>query len=292
MGSNHSAFKTVWETALQDKPYPQWLRNVIRIDAKEFVDYVAAATDKDATDLVNSIMAGDAYILKNAHTSQAIDALRERIFSWRSERSPDNTQKIIEGCSDYHAVNSIPREGKEYYQTIERTHGFFRWNGDPLDIFSMLDPYWGAIKELSGHGVDAFITATPRDGTIDKLAVYQYPMSFGRVSKHFDPPADQKLLLNLPMGMIGRDYGFGPYGFYAIDGDSGKRIYLEHMMNFGDYVCICPTVHHGADPVQPVSSVPDSTPEWESSRGRWLLTAISVPSHEVESRVSTVAVNN
>jgi len=285
-------FRSAWERQLSRKSYPESLGNIIRVEAGTFIDRVLHANEREAGDLVGSILAGDAYVLKNAHSEDHIDSLRSRLIAWRSEQSVDNTQKITEGCLDYHAVNDVLWEGKEYYQTLEHTHGFFRWNGDPLGIFAMLDPYWRAIKMLSGNDPAAFLHATPRNGTIDKLAVYQYPMTFGKVTKHADPSTTQKLLLNLPMGKTGRDYAFGSSGFYAVDGDTGKKIYLEHTMNLGDYICLCPSVHHGADPVQPFNKEPDKKADWESPRGRWLLTAISVPSHEVKNRVSTVAIND
>jgi hypothetical protein len=285
-------FKESWKRALRTKAYPSFLRHVIRMDAKEFVAMVQEADQKSADDLVGSVIAGDAYVLKNAHAEEEVDSLRQRIVEWKNARKQDSFDQIREGCSDFHKIYDVEREGKNFYKTCNHTYEFYRWNGDPLKIFSMITPYWEAIKVLSGHHPEAFLNATPKDGTIDKLAIYQYPMSFGRVTKHYDPPADQKLLLNLPMGKIGRDYGFGEYGFYAVDGDSRKNVFLEHVMNFGDSICLCPTVHHGAEPAHPINRKPDTTPDWESDRGRWLLTALSTPSHEVKNRMATVAVND
>lgn len=286
----HSHFKECWEQALQHKAYPHFLRNIIRIDANEFVTTVRNADRTIAGDLVESVISGDAYVLKNAHSEAEIDRLRQMIVEWRVNREQAESEKILEGCRDIYKINDVEVVGPGYYQVLEHTHGFFRWNNDPLGIFTMLDPYWEAIKILSGHHPQAFAKSTPRDGVIDKLTIYQYPMAIGKVTTHYDPPESQKLLLNLPMGKVGRDYGYGEYGFYVVDSGTGKNIFLEHMMNFGDYICICPTVHHGATPPQPVNGAFDAAPDWESERGRWLLTAISVPSHHVKDRKSTVAV--
>lgn len=287
-----SYFAECWAEQLQERAYPSFLRSIVRIDANEFVATVKSADRKTARDIIDSILSGDAYVLKNAHSEDEIDSLRQRIFKWRNGQAQADSERILEGRPDYHKINDVEMIGPHYYQTYEHAHGFFRWNGDPLGIFAMIDPYWAAIKLVSGNPADAFHKATPVDGIIDKLAVYQYPMTIGGVSKHYDPPAHQKLLFNLLLSKVGRDYGYGECGFYAVDGDSGKNIYLEHTMNFGDYICVCPTVHHGATPAQPVNGQPDEVIDWESDRGRWLLAALAVPSHHVENRLSTVAVND
>lgn len=291
-GDSHLHFKECWQDTLTTREYPSFLRHIIRIDAGEFVDMVSRADAQTAREIIDSVLSGDAYVLKNAHSETDVDCLRHRIVAWRQSLDQAESEKILEGRTDYHKCNNTDLVGPEYYQTCEHAHGFFRWNDDPVAIFSMIDPYWKAIKILSGNQATDFVDSTPRDGIIDKLAVYQYPMTFGRVTKHYDPPAHQKLLFNLPMGKVGRDYGFGEYGFYVIDGDTGKQIFLEHAMNFGDYICICPTVHHGANAVQPVSGVPDEEIDWTSDRGRWLLAALAVPSHHTTNRQSTVAVNS
>lgn len=291
MSEAYLYFRDSWEKALHRKAYPKFLRHVIRIPAKEFVSMVGEANQETADHFVDSVISGDAYVLKNAHSESEIDDLRRRLVEWRNECEESSFDKILEGCPDSHKIYDVEIEGPNVYQTFNHTHGFYRWNGDPVGIFAMINPNWEAIKILSGKHPEAFVQATPKNGTIDKLAVYQYPMTFGGVTKHYDPSADQKLLLNLPMGKIHRDYGFGEYGFYAVDGDTGKHMFLEHAMNFGDYICICPTVHHGAEPVQPIDGPPDIAPDWGSERGRWLLTALSTPSHEVKDRKATVAVN-
>lgn len=290
--SSHLYFREYWNAALATGTYPSFLRHIIRIDAEEFVRSIREADAQTAKELVDSILAGDAYVLKNAHREEEVDELRRRIVHWRFYIKYTDSEQILEGRTNYHKLNNTEFVGSNYYQTCEHAHGFFRWNEDTVGIFPLVDPYWEAIKIVSGNAPDAFVENTPEDGVIDKLAVYQYPMTFGRVTKHYDPPTNQKLLLNLPMGKIGRDYGFGEYGFYAIDGDSRKQIFLEHTMNFGDYVCVCPTVHHGAQPVQPVHNNPDTEIDWKSDRGRWLLAALAVPSHHVAERNSTVAVND
>jgi hypothetical protein len=301
----YECFKQSWEKALSQphkeidkdaphylKNYPHFLRNIVRYDSEEFVNLVMKADQVTADKLVESIISGDLIILKGAHTESEIKEMRQKIMNWRSSIQQAEHEKIEEGRQDFHKINAVEKSGSTYYKTKDHPHIFFRWNKDPAGIFNKIDKYWAAVKVISGLPPDSFLNSTPKDGVIDKLTVFQYPLGYGRITKHRDPPQNQKLLLNLPMSKMGSDFSRGETGFYLVDGKSGNNVYVENVTEIGDYVLTCPSMHHGANSPLPVSGPISTEPNWETEEGRWLLAAISVPSHHVEERNSTIAVNN
>jgi hypothetical protein len=305
MTEPYKHFKNSWEKSLSRPPkiidkyapsfltnYPHFLRHITRYDANEFVDNVMNANQNTAENLVESVISGDLIVLKGAHTGNEIKGLRRRIMEWRSSQPQAENERIEEGCQDFHKINETEREGKNSYKTKDHPHIFFRWNSDPIGIFSKIDKYWSAVKVLSGLPPNSFKNSTPKDGIIDKLTIFQYPMGFGRITKHRDPPQNQKLLLNLPMSEMGVDYARGDSGFYLVDGKSGNNFYVENLTELGDYVLACPSMHHGAQPPMPIDQISLNHLNWETELGRWLLAAISIPSHHVEERNSTIAIND
>ena len=274
------------------KGYPHFVRHIRRYDAQKFVEMVNNADEKTAFELVDSVLSGDIFVLKGAYTEEEVDALRNRILSWRNKTPQAENEKIVEGRQDFHKVNNVEMQGDSYNKTKDHPHVFFRWNGDNVGAFKMIDPYWEAIKIFSGLPSDSFIKSTPKDGVIDKLSVFQYPLGFGKITKHRDPPQSQKLLLNMTLNKRGRDFAYGESGFYLVDGKSGKNVYVENIVEYGSYMCASPSLHHGAQPPMALDGSKNDKPEWETEKGRGLLAAISVPSHHVEKRDSTVAVNN
>jgi hypothetical protein len=296
----HLNFKKSWDDRLKSghrsedyNDYPEYFRNLIQIDAKEFVDKITNANQKIADELVDSILAGDAYVWKDAHTPEEINNIKKGVLEWRVHSAKLKNEDITIGCKDGHIINSSSEIGPRGYRAVNHTHLFFRWNNDPLDIFSKVDKYWDATKILSGLNPESLKKATPNsgDGIVDKLSIFQYPMSYGRISRHRDPPASQKILLNMTMSQIGKDYASGDNGTYVVEGKTKNKVFVENVAGFGDYVSICPAVHHGAPPPTYIDGHKDDSPIWDTDQGRWFLHTMIVPSHHAKGkRYSTIGI--
>ena len=282
------SFKEAWKSKEAAHPSPHYVRNIVMVDANEFYDQVMNATESEAFELVESIYNGDAYILKNAFDEDFIDGLKERIFSW-SKKVENKSFEMRDGCPDYHCVYDKPQGPVGGYTSLEHSYVFFRHNKNPLNVFLPLEKYWQAIKVLSGHDKDAYKDNIPSDGLIDRLTFLQYPINQGKITKHFDSPNSQKLLLGLLMSQIGEDYDYGKNDFYLVDGNQ-RKLYIENICRKGDFVCVYPTLYHGVPKISKVGK--DSNQDWDSIEGRWYLQCYTAESHEVEGRSYSIAVRD
>ena len=282
------SFKEAWKSKEAAHPSPHYVRNIVMVDANEFYDQVMNATESEAFELVESIYNGDAYILKNAFDEDFIDGLKERIFSW-SKKVENKSFEMRDGCPDYHCVYDKPQGPVGGYTSLEHSYVFFRHTKNPLNVFLPLEKYWQAIKVLSGHDKDAYKDNIPSDGLIDRLTFLQYPINQGKITKHFDSPNSQKLLLGLLMSQIGEDYDYGKNGFYLVDTNQ-RKLYIENVCRKGDFVCVYPTLYHGVPKVSKIGK--DSDSNWNSIEGRWYLQCYTAESHEVEGRSYSIAVRD
>jgi hypothetical protein len=278
-------FKNEWDKIEDANTYPHHLRNINIVDASEFVSKVRQASEHDIKQLVDSIYSGDAYILKNAFSSEFIDNLKQKVFNW-SLKTPEGYHEMRDGCPDYHAISNASRGPAGGYVSLEHSYVFFRHNNS-LNIFDIFDTYWETIKMLSGNEIDAYKTNIPSDGIIDRITLLQYPIGFGKITKHYDSSKSQKLLLGNLLSQIGEDYDYGKNGFYLVDKNK-NNVYIENIANKGDFVCVYPTMYHGVPTVKKTNH-PDEV-SWTNTSGRWYLQCYSAESHEVEDREYTVAI--
>ena len=278
-------YRKHWE---KKRKHPHYLRNIIHIDANEFVDIVHNASDRKAKELVNSVNAGDAYILKDAICEDRIEEIKNKIFNWSKDK-PSQSYKILDGCPDYHCINNKPQGSSGGYTTIEHSYVFFGYNKNEFSssLFDTFDKYWSAIKVLSGNEADSFRNNIPSDGVVDRMGLLQYPYNCGKISKHFDSAKTQKLLLGCLMSQIGKDYSYGEQGFYVTD-KNNRKYFLENISKKGDFICVSPTLYHG------VPNIYDKKKDvnWDSLDGRWYAAIFSPESHEVADRDFTVAIKD
>ena len=265
-----SQFREVWETAEKETPNPHFLRNIIILDADEFINKIRTANQQDILELVSSIYAGDAYILKNAVSKEITENIKERVVNW-SATTPEGYQPMIEGCTNYHSITDTGRGPEGGYTSLEHSYVFFRHDKDPLYLFDEFDKYFQAVKILSGNEPNAFVGNTPIDGVIDRITFIQYPVGFGKITTHFDPAKTQKLLIGGIFSQIGEHYNFGENGFYLVD-KNRKNIYLENLITQGDFICAYPTMYHG---VPTVTGDTGSEMGWDSTGGRWYMQCYS-----------------
>ena len=281
-------FKTHWKEAQTKKEHPHHIRNIILIEAEEFVDRVTNADEEESKSIVESVYSGDAYILKNAFNKEEVEDIKSEVFEW-SKSKPSESFQMLDDCPNYHCINDKPKGPSGGYTTIEHSYVFFRHNSDSLTsrLFESFDRYWGAIKVLSGYEKDSFTKNIPSDGIIDRITFLQYPYNCGKISKHYDSSKIQKLLLGGLFSQIGEDYEYGENGFYVTD-RSNKKIFLENIASKGDFLCVSPTLYHGV----PNVTKNNKQPNWDSLEGRWYLQCYSPESHEVTEREFTVGIGD
>ncbi len=284
----HQIFSDLWRSKENVKTRPHYVRNIIMVNADEFVEKVLNADESEASDLVDSIYSGDAYILKDAFDSEFVEDLKHKVYQW-SINTENKSYEMRDGCPDYHCVYDTPQGPAGGYTSLEHSYVFFRHNKNPLNVFHPLEKYWAAVKVLSGHTQDAYKNNVPSDGLIDRITFLQYPINKGKITKHFDSPKAQKVLLGMLMSQIGEDYDYGENGFYLVD-KKDRRVHLENLCKKGDFICVYPTMYHGVPTVTKIDRA--LRQRWDNPDGRWYLQCYTAESHEVEGREYSTAVRD
>ena len=289
MIEQYKIFKNEWDQIETNYQPPHYLRNIIKITAVEFVDIIYNSSIEEIKKLVTSIYSGDAYILKGVLANKEAGLIKEKVYDWSKKNEP-GYQKMLDGCSNYHCFNKSPQGPKGGYVSLEHSHVFFRHNKDDLKLFEKLDKYWNAVKILSGRHQDSFKSNIPSDGIIDRITLIQYPIGYGKITRHYDSPKSKKLLFGCLLTQIGQDYDLGKNGFYLVNKED-ENVYLENEgAGKGDAICVYPTMYHGVPSV--TKKDVREGPNWGASHGRWYLQCYSAQSHEVEHRDYSVGVKD
>tara|TARA_R110000824_G_scaffold380118_2_gene572380 strand:+ start:1114 stop:2043 length:930 start_codon:yes stop_codon:yes gene_type:complete len=283
-------FQKEWDKIEDVKTYPHYLRNVVILEAEDFVEKVTNASQEEAQELVKSIYSGDAYILKNALSPEFVEDLKNRVIEWGKTKE-DKYFQMKDGVQSYRFTNKGDRKPEGGYTEVVHSHIFFRWD-DELELFRHFDKYWSAFKVLSGQSPTAYLNNKPTDGIIDRITLMQYPVNHGRITHHYDSPRRQKMLLGGIFSQIGEDYDGGNNGFYVMDKEK-RKYFLENLSRKGDLICVYPAMYHGVATVKKAGFIQDEDKDlFESREGRFYLQCFSAESHEVVNRGYSVAIKD
>lgn len=267
-------YKREWELKERRRPRPSRVRQIVRRDYAGFRKLVMEGNDSFARYIVDSLYAGDVYILRGAFDPDFLQSVRERTFSYFRSK-PSEFHKMIEGCPDFHRVIDLETGRKYAFNVCKHSAFFYPW-ADPLGLFPPVYEVWRVIKWLMGLQEDAYEENTPKDGVIDRIQVAQYPSRIGFLEPHSDPYLHQRLFLSGYMSARGRDYQGG--GFYVV-GPGDRVVDAEEEIETGDIGIGYATVYHGVAPCNR-----DREPDWDSPEGRWFLSMYSNASDEVKDR--------
>ena len=274
--TKEKTFKAAWQKLENSKELPSRIRNLIKIDFKEFEEKVLKEESSFVEEITNSIYNGDCYIIKNAFSKKFMNDLRDNTFAYFKNK-PSTFHKMLQNCPDFH--RKIDKEiGKKYsFKVCKHAFYFFPWNNDELKIFKSINEKWRLIKKLMGLKFDEFEKNTPKDGVVDRIQVVQYPSRDGFLETHTDPYKFQKFFISGYMSKKGKDYEGG--GFYFLD-KNDKNLNIEDSIDIGDLGIGYATVAHGVDPVNV-----DKEPNFDDKNdGRWFLGLYSNQSDEIKER--------
>lgn len=94
-------YREAWEKLEAPDSRPSYARNIVEADYAEFADRVVAHEPRFVNDVVESLYAGDIYLLKRGFSREFMHDLLEKVYSLWS-RSPSSFHKMLEGCPDFH----------------------------------------------------------------------------------------------------------------------------------------------------------------------------------------------
>ena len=268
-----------WDRLLQDKPPPRYFREIVR---RSTADFIVTLDDEDfVSQVIDSLYAGDVWVLERSFTPAELATLREAVLSFRAGKAMGG-ERIVEGASDFHEIvdgSDAPRGG---YVAVDHSAFFFRWNNTGAKIFALVDRIWSLQKMLSGHAPHAFETNTPKDLSVDRIQFIQYPLGAGKITPHRDPFAVMKAAVGIYLSTFGEDFKQG--GFFVARGP-GDLVPIDPLLKAGDTALWFPGLIHGVEPVDPHSAV-----DWSADTGRWFIALNTVESAYVQNRRVAVPV--
>lgn len=270
-----SHFAREWAFRESHGPRPTRVRKIVRTSYEQFEALVNQGLEWFARYIVESLYAGDVYVLRRAFDPAWMEDLRERAFLY-GQATPSSFHKMLEGTPDFHRIIDLEAGKKYAFHVCKHSSFFYRWNDDPLGLFPVVYERWRVIKVLMGLRADDYERNTPRDGVIDRVQLAQYPSRIGFLEPHSDPYLHQRLFFSGYMSTRGVDYQGG--GFYLV-GHGDRVVDAEDEIEAGDVGIGYATIYHGVAPCNR-----DREPNWNSPEGRWFLSMYSNASDEVPDR--------
>lgn len=238
---NNNPYFPYWKDVLESN-LPNRINNVIKIDYNDFKKkYIN--DNKNCEDLVNSLLAGDLYLLKNVFTKKYINDLKDYVAN-RFLTDKSEFHKVLDGVPNF--TRDITSDlGKKYsFNQRRQLRYFFPFNekNEAFKVYETIYPVWRNLKYLMGYKKDVWEKNKPSDGIVDRLLVSKYPPGEGEMELHQDPYLFQKFFISIYMSKKGEDYING--GVYAIDKDD-KEIDIEQDVDVGDLSFGMATIMHG-----------------------------------------------
>jgi len=272
---DRNEFGRTWSAIESDDTRPERARKVITIEFEELKAKVCEGSKSFARELVESVYAGDAYLVKRAFPKEFMERVKKETWAFWKDK-PESFHAMHEGVPDFHRSIVGEISAKYYAYPVKRSFYFFPWNGDPLGLFETIWKRWGIFKILGGFGMHEWETNTPKDGMVDRIQVILYPRGAGKIDPHVDPWLSCKPVLSAYMSKRGEDYQTG--GAYVVN-QKNEIVDLEPNIDVGDMSFLYPTVAHGVRTVDA-----GQTPDWSKPFGRWWLGPYSVVPNTIQNR--------
>ena len=92
---------------------------------------------------------------------------------------------MLEGCPNFHRIIDMDTGKNTACKVCKHAYYFYKWNGDPINIFDETYQKWRRIKILMGLDEFKYENNTPIDGVIDRIQIVQYPSKFGFLEHTF-----------------------------------------------------------------------------------------------------------
>ena len=270
-------YKNLWKDYEEKNiSYPTRVRNVKTISFKKFAKNIDNNNLDFGKKILKSLFSGDVYIIKKAFKKKFFEDIKVNCRKYFKNK-PSSFYKMLEGCPNFHRIIDMDTGKKYSFKVCKHAYYFYKWNGDPINIFDETYQKWRRIKILMGLDEFKYENNTPIDGVIDRIQIVQYPSKFGFLEPHSDPYKFQKFFISGYMSKKGKDFKGG--GFYAIN-KKNKVVDVEKYIDVGDIGIGFATIIHGVAPVDKKSD-----PNWDDiNNGRWFYSLYSNQSDEVKKR--------
>jgi hypothetical protein len=166
---------------------------------------------------------------------------------------------LTTGCPDHHRI--IDEDGRAHVLSRMHIYLFFPWNQNLFRLFELCSDAF-KLRNATSNILDAnYLSRTPKDAYVPRLAVQHYPEYGGYLDKHSDPVWElQKYNISIQMSEFGQDFHSGGLFFETTN--------VDELTHIGDAALFPAQSPHG---VHPISATPNKKLDWFSARGRWSL---------------------
>ncbi len=270
-------YRKAWEKIESPETRPIYARHIVEMDYGAFEAEVIAQNPDFVNKVVESLYAGDIYLLKQGFPKKFMADLLEKVYAIWSQ-TPSSFHKMLEGCPDFHRIQDEEIAKKYVFESVRHSYYWFHWNGDPMGVIPAIIKRWRIFKFLGGYRFDEYEKNTPKDEVVDRFQVARYLPGIGRSETHSDPHQNQKFFISAFMSKRGIDYKRG--GFYVV-GTGDWLIDLEGRIDIGDIGIGFATVMHGVARIDP-----HMHPDWTAKDGRWWLGLYSNSTDHAEKRAT------
>ena len=137
-------FKAKWDFLENLKIPPRAMRKIVVLEFEEFKNKILSQRSDDVDALCDSLYAGDAYILKNAFSTEYLTELISKAHRYGKE-SESTFHPMVENCPDFNRIVDEDITKKYSIETVRKSHYFFPWNEDPLNLFEPVNKRWRIV---------------------------------------------------------------------------------------------------------------------------------------------------
>jgi len=271
----NNIYKKMWDKYENINKLPCFYRDIIEIDFNEFEKKVYSNDKKISKNIVNSLLAGDVYLLKNTFSKSYLKKLKnEAAKTWKTKKS--EFFKIYEDCPNFYRAITEDLANMYSFKQIKQAQYFFPWNPDFCNLYQETYKRWRVLKYLSGFYKDVWEKDTPKDGIVDRIQIVKYPPNSGLLEPHQDPYIYQKFFISVYLSKKGEDFKEG--GMYFINENKTKFMF-DDLVDVGDMAFGFATLYHGVD----ISKTIEKTSNNDTA-GRWFMGLYTTVSDYVEHR--------
>lgn len=228
----------------------------------EFSDHGRLLQDEDRLkEMREELRSGNVYIARRVVSRETLEPLRDYLTVIGKSSLP-NYQPLEAGAPNFHRMNDW--DPRSYVGGCFHQFSFFPWNQDPFRLFERFREVYEVKNRLSGLDASRFLARTPDADCTARLSVQYYPQGGGGLKLHADPVDHHQLVVpSMSMCKKGEDFNVG--GVY-IEPNSGQRIMVEDILDWGDVIYFNARCPHGIEPIDPELPM-----DWLSFRGRWAM---------------------
>ena len=260
---NLSNFQLAWENLSLELDDPSMINDVHVLDYKVFEKNLKTVDKIFAFDLVEQLLMGDAFVLKQACSENTCKDIINWCFNNISQTETSD-YKIIEGVPNFHKIINEEIIKEKSLEQIKHSHYFFRWNNDSYGIWSKLTSLLDVAKLINGYDKNQHKSNTNSAGDTNCLEIVRYPSGGRQLEPNTHIKYNRKNLnYFLILNTRGEAYENG--GFCA-EGQYGDKVDFEMYLSAGDILMHYPTINNYVEEVDTKSKL-----DWTSTNGKWII---------------------